>query len=557
MGLLDMLGGLGTTPPSYMEGLLGAQATEDLRKRSVGSGLVNALIGYAAAPKNQNLGLGRILASAAQSGLQGARGVYDTATQDAINQARIEEMKRAKDMQLRKDAFISNIGKPNATRQVVTPSEMQEPVPVEAGAEAPSFATQPTAPMVTEESFYDPNVMLQQALSSGALDVKDYLTMTSRQKQGTQLLSTNDIEKLKTEGFELPTDRGQRYQRDIDTGKIDLIEGTLKPKEPTFKVGDIQEFESSGKKITREYQGDNKWKIIGTSTVGGDGEEVVDFMTPEAQLGAAQYYKETGILPPLGNSKLAARARINILNMAYKLRAGESPESVAKSVFTNKQNRAAEQQTLKSFSGGIEGRSVRAMNTATDHLFTLQEAANALKNGDIRLFNTIGNKINKEIGVAAPVSFEGVKKIVAGEIVKATTGSAGALGDREEVAATINAANSPDQLLEQIEYFKKLMAGQLDSLELQFITGTNRKSSEFRQRLSPKTKQILSPSADKSEDLPSRQSPSSDSVATTSGALPAISPNPNEKGWVLKVDKSTGTRAYVNPKDNKQYRIVP
>jgi hypothetical protein len=557
MGLLDMLGGLGTTPPSYMESLLGAQDTEDLRKRSIGSGLVNALIGYAAAPKNQNLGLGRILASAAQSGLQGARGVYDTATQDAINQARIEEMKRAKDMQLRKDAFISNIGKPNATRQVVTPSEMQEPVPVEAGAEAPSFATQPTAPMVTEESFYDPNVMLQQALSSGALDLKDYLTITSRQKQGTQLLSNNDIEKLKTEGFELPTDRGQRYQRDIDTGKIDLIEGTLKPKEPSFKVGEIQEFKQAGKDITREYQGNNQWKVIAVSDRNQDFVGV-EFLSPEATAKAAAIYNLSGgTLPPIARSKAGQQTIKNILNTAALMDAGKSPTEAATTVLSNKQNRAAEQQTIKSFSGGIEGRSVRAMNTATDHLFTLQEAANALKNNDIRLFNTIGNKINKEIGVAAPVSFEGVKKIVAGEIVKATTGSAGALGDREEVAATINAANSPDQLLEQIEYFKKLMAGQLDSLELQFITGTNRKSSEFRQRLSPRTKQILSPSADKSEDLPSRQSPSSDSVATTSGALPAISPNPNEKGWVLKVDKSTGTRAYVNPENNKQYRIVP
>jgi hypothetical protein len=408
---------------------------------------------------------------------------------------------------------------------------------------------------VTEESFYDPNVMLQQALQTGALDLKDYMTLSAKKKQGTQLLSSKDLDDLRATGFELPTDRGQRYQRDIDTGKIDLVEGTLQPKEATFKLGDIQEFESGGKKVTREYQGNNQWKIIASSTVGGDGAEVVDFMTPEAQLGAAQYYKDTGTLPPLGNSKLAARARINILNMAYKLRAGESPESVAKSIFENKQNRAAEQQALKRFSGGAEGTAVRAMNTATDHLFTLEEAGMALKNGNVRLFNDIANKIKKEIGVAAPVSFDGVKKIVAGEIVKATTGSAGALGDREKVEQSILSSNSPEQLLEQIEYYKKLMTGQLQSLELQFITGTNRSSNEFRQRLSPRTKKILPPAADSNDASPA-QSTQVAPQPVVSTRLPPTSTNPNEKGWVLQVDPTTNVKAYVNPKNPKQYRIV-
>lgn len=95
-GLLDLLGGLGTTPPAYLEGLLGAQPTEDLRKRSIGTGIANALIGYLATPKNQNLGLGRILANTAQAGMQGAQGVYSSAVEDYQTNAKIEEMKRKK-----------------------------------------------------------------------------------------------------------------------------------------------------------------------------------------------------------------------------------------------------------------------------------------------------------------------------------------------------------------------------------------------------------------------------------------------------------------------------
>jgi hypothetical protein len=60
--------------------------------------LVNALVGYAAMPKNQNLGLGRILAGAAQAGMQGAQGVYDTATKDYMTSQQIAEMKRKQDL---------------------------------------------------------------------------------------------------------------------------------------------------------------------------------------------------------------------------------------------------------------------------------------------------------------------------------------------------------------------------------------------------------------------------------------------------------------------------
>jgi len=94
-GFAGLLGNVfGTAPPAYMEGLLGQQATEDLRKRSIGTGIANALLGYAAMPKNQNLGLGRILAGAAQAGIGGARGVYDNAKTDYLQGQAIEQAKR-------------------------------------------------------------------------------------------------------------------------------------------------------------------------------------------------------------------------------------------------------------------------------------------------------------------------------------------------------------------------------------------------------------------------------------------------------------------------------
>lgn len=554
--LLDNVLSFGATPPQYLEGLVGQQGLEDLRGKAMTTGLFNALVGYLATPKNRNLGLGTILGNTLIAGQQGAQGVYDQATQDYMTQQKLDEMRRAKEMQARRDAFVANIGQPNATRDVVTQSMVQEPVAPQEGAVAPTFQTKLPEPTVTQEQYFDPNVMMQQALQSGAIDLKDFLTLSQKQKLGTKLLSTKDIEALNAQGFALPTDRGQKYQQDVATGKIDLVQGTLAPEKPNFRVGDIQEFENAGKKVTREYQPDGTWKIIATNAIkSGTGEEVVDYLTPQAQLGLAKVYLQTGVMPPIGSGKNAALTRANIYNMVFQLQKGKmTDDQIVASIVGNKQNRAAEQQTLKSFSGGIEGRAVRSMNTATDHLFTLEEAGQALNNGDIRAFNAISNRIQKEIGVAAPTTFDAVKKIVAGEIVKATTGSGGALADREEVQQSILSANSPAQLLDAIDKYKKLMAGQLQSLELQFITGTNRGSKEFRQRLSQRTQSLLPPPVDTDEASPA---PSTNVAPqpTVQTNLPPTSTNPNEKGWVLKVDKN-GVKAYVNPSNPKQYRIV-
>jgi hypothetical protein len=88
MGLLDNL--FMTQEPAYLS-LLG-QDTNKLKQQALASGLVNTAIGYLAAPKNQRLGLGRILAGAYQQGMQGAQGTYDKATQDYITGLKVKEL---------------------------------------------------------------------------------------------------------------------------------------------------------------------------------------------------------------------------------------------------------------------------------------------------------------------------------------------------------------------------------------------------------------------------------------------------------------------------------
>jgi hypothetical protein len=82
--------------PQSLTGLLGEQATEDLRKKALTTGLINAAIGYIAQPKTGGYGsalpyIGRAL----MAGQQGAQGVYEGAITDFERQQKIEEFKAA------------------------------------------------------------------------------------------------------------------------------------------------------------------------------------------------------------------------------------------------------------------------------------------------------------------------------------------------------------------------------------------------------------------------------------------------------------------------------
>lgn len=125
----------------------------------------------------------------------------------------------------------------------------------------------------------------------------------------------------------------------------------------------------------------------------------------------------------------------------------------------------AARQGIKSFEGGGKLEPVvRSLSVGTDHLGTLEETVAALRNGNMQLFNRLGNAYAKQTGQTAPTDFETVKRIVGDEIVKAVTGSAGALGDREAAAEVISSSNSPQQLHAAIGRYQQLMAGQLGGL---------------------------------------------------------------------------------------------
>jgi hypothetical protein len=155
----------------------------------------------------------------------------------------------------------------------------------------------------------------------------------------------------------------------------------------------------------------------------------------------------------------------------------------------NEQNYGASQAAYKNFVAGQEGRTVRSLNVATDHLDTLRQAANALQNGDIPLLNHIRNVWREQTGSELTTNFDSIKQAVSSEIAKVVVGGQTALQDRDEMSNRARNADSPAQLNGIFDGFTRLMGGQMKGLRQQYESGTYRQ--DFDRFLLPATKRAI------------------------------------------------------------------
>ena len=224
--------------------------------------------------------------------------------------------------------------------------------------------------------------------------------------------------------------------------------------------------------------------------------------TPDTVDFLAQTYITTGQLPPMGMGKAAAEARAMVLDRAQQIATGKTapgatptatPAEAAKGVASNKQDVAGQTSVVKDFSSGVSSRRVTALNTALNHLDTMEKLSGDLANKDVRVFNAAANALAKQLGVAAPTSFDAARQIVANEVIKAVVANGGGVKERQEAAETFARANSPQQLQGVMKTYQELLGGQLSSLSQQYERGSGRK--DFNKQLSPAAIKLLQPAA--------------------------------------------------------------
>ena len=253
-----------------------------------------------------------------------------------------------------------------------------------------------------------------------------------------------------------------------------------------------------------------------SGTVGGLSSNAID---AAADLGLQKF---NGAPPPgYSRNKQAQAAIAN--RIAQKVASyGGIEGAIAHSQLVHAQSKA-----LDSFIGGNNGNVIRTASVAMDHLGTLQQAADALANGNAPLFNKVGNYFAQQTGSEAPTDFSAVKGVVSQEVAKFI--GAGHVTDKSilDVQAGINSASSPAQLKGYIQKMQALMGGQLRGLQHQYETTAGPHAPAFSTFLSP-VAQALVGGMHPTQAIPQR--PSMAGGQPPAGAINALRQNPNLRG---------------------------
>ncbi len=129
---------------------------------------------------------------------------------------------------------------------------------------------------------------------------------------------------------------------------------------------------------------------------------------------------------------------------------------------------------------GTGAKQLQAFTTVAGHLESLEVLGEALKNKDTQLVNQALNYIAVQTGSPEVTNFNAAKQAVAGEVVKAITGTAGALADRKEAEQIFSEVKSPEQLQGAIDTVKELIYSRLDTTRAHYESATGRHDFETR-----------------------------------------------------------------------------
>ena len=411
-------------------GLLNAGDLKRAKNQSIAQGLLGAGLTYLATPKNQNYGSAApYIAQAALGGLNAARKPVENLTEQALMNQKLNALEKTQTDETMTDKAFAQLISSTPELQ----NQGYEKLPASQKAEL----------------------------------LKQYT--------GAQFKNMFDLKEIKPK-----TDR-----------TMDVLNDGGTPNDPSDDFLDrvVSEFDP---KATNDDGTQGAWKEINRSPKVMEQEAL--FSDNAANLYAEQYLL-TGVFPPFGRGKHAASNRAKVTNIAANgaVRKGfvkKDPETggilldkegqpvpdfeaFTADIQVNKAMIRDQSLSANRFSTGPQGNTIRSLNVGIDHLETFREFAEALNNKNVKDINRLRNKLALRLSNEDLAAFEVTKTIVSTEVAKAITGSnVMALDDRQAFGEQVRASQSYGELVAAIEAAQKLMAGQLDGLEQQYIVGT-------------------------------------------------------------------------------------
>jgi hypothetical protein len=150
------------------------------------------------------------------------------------------------------------------------------------------------------------------------------------------------------------------------------------------------------------------------------------------------------------------------------------------------------QTAAKAISSGPAGNQVRSFGVAYSHLDTVEQAVNALNNGDMPTFNRLANYVAVQTGSPAPTNVDTALSMIKGELAKGIVGSHAGEADRAAMLAGVNSNSSPQQILGASQMAKQLILGQASGLKSQYGSNVMGQHFDFNAGLPAKFKNDLS-----------------------------------------------------------------
>ena len=144
---------------------------------------------------------------------------------------------------------------------------------------------------------------------------------------------------------------------------------------------------------------------------------------------------------------------------------------------------------IRTFSSGPEARNVTALNTVIGHLGTLDEAASALQNKDLRAFNSVANRLATELGDPRVQNFDTAKQAVAEETMRVFRQVGASEIEARMWGERITASGSPQQLRGVISTLGELLDSRIKAIAQQYERTANQGGNPAR--VDPKNVETL------------------------------------------------------------------
>ena len=136
------------------------------------------------------------------------------------------------------------------------------------------------------------------------------------------------------------------------------------------------------------------------------------------------------------------------------------------------QNYQAYQKTENDATSGKLAESSRALNTMMGHLGTLNQAADALNNGDIQILNRIANTIGVQTGSTAKTTYDTILHRLGPEVTKAYVAGGGTSGERGTNEEDFGSSLGGNQIKQNIGISAYLADSLIKANQEQYNRGT-------------------------------------------------------------------------------------